>query len=107
MVSHDQSHNEEEIYKKIRDTIDRNDFKSAQHMLGKYRCDMPSITVAELMDYLERKEKYHRKMEKRKQRKMERRKQKKGLSLPLWLRALDKKLGALIISIIIFLLGAS
>ncbi|MBM6977197.1 hypothetical protein [Intestinimonas butyriciproducens] len=98
MVSHVHRHDEEEIYKKIRDTIDRNDFRSAQHMLDKYRCDMPSGTVAKLVDYLDKKEKNHRKMEKR-------RNKKKYLPLSWWLRALDKELGALIILIIIFFVG--
>lgn len=91
----------EEIQQKIKGAIDRNDFKSARHMLDKYRCNLPFSTVTELTNYLTQKEKEHRKMSKRQQKQQK----KKYLPLPLWLRALDKKMGALIILIIIFFVG--
>lgn len=59
--------NTEGFYKKIKDAINRNDFKSAKHMLDKYQEHLSPGAVAELSDMLEKKQKKRIKKSKRTQ----------------------------------------
>ena len=93
MVSHVHRHDEEEIYKKIRDTIDRNDFKSAQHMIDKYRSNIPPDTATELLDYMEKR---------KKQWKMRKQMPKCRLRTSIWLSAFGKE--GIILGLVLLLL---